>query len=487
MGSGGTFFRVFLALSLLGCFSVDVVAKNGWDTNAGLTVQGILSDNIQLSSNNPESDLGFRISPSIGVRRNAARNKLYFQYRLDYLDYLRTSSRDEFRHFLTADWTSELYRDVLFLDVKANANQNLIFSFLPSGGDDFNTTGNTTQTFTYSISPYIRKRLKGFADLNLRYTFDQVHYDTSLAQDSTGHSARFSLESGRDFPDFPWSVTGDYKKIEYDGREGPFDTGVDEFRSTLARMSYVVNRHWRPNAYIGYDNNDYATTRDDPKGVIYGVGVTWTPNPRTEVDVAYGHRYFGNNLYFDIKYRQRKSVITASLTHEPSSAREEATRQQTFQPNDAFGNFVVDPATGQQIFIEPGAPSLGREVYILSALNFDYDLKVGRRDTVGFNMYYRIRDYEISTRDERTAGFGARWTHNLAANTTSNLNFRWGQSRYEQDELDDQTWRLTLGVTRDLSLKSDVSLILSHINRDAELSSLGYTENRATLSLATRW
>ncbi|MCB1858617.1 MAG: TIGR03016 family PEP-CTERM system-associated outer membrane protein [Gammaproteobacteria bacterium] len=478
----------FLILTTLASGAGEVAAVDGWHTNAGFTTQVIASDNINLQSKGGDSDVGVRLSPSVGVRRDTANNSLYFQYRLDYVDYFSNSAKDKFRHFLTANWNSELYPELLFLDVKANANQNLIFSFLPSGGDDFNNNRNTTQTFTYAISPYVRRHFKGYADLEVRYTFDQVLYSNNAARDSHSNALSFRLESGREFAVTPWSLRGDYKRLTYEDQGGGSDFGRDDkLKSTLAKIGYVVNRQWQPNLYVGYDNNDYATTKDDPKGVIYGAGVTWTPTPRTKVDVSYGHRYFGNNWYFDIRHRQRKGVLTASLTHEPTSSRDEILGQQTFQAEDSFGNVIVDPATGQPVTTDPGSPTLSNEVYILSAFKLGYDLKVGRRDTLGINGYYRLRDYEVTNRDERSSGVVARWSHDLAANTSADLRVGWGETKRELEDVNNTDWRVLLGVTHFLSQKSSVSFDLRHIERDSNTPQLSYTENRATLTLATRW
>jgi len=210
------FFFAVLLLALLSLFSTVSMAVNGWDTNAGLTAQTIVTDNLNLSADDPNSDVGIRIRPSVGVRRDTRRNKLYFQYAVDYLDYIDSTAQDNFRHFLTANWNSELYKDIRFLDARANADQNLILGFGRAGGDDFNDTRNTTQTFTYAISPYTKHHFGNYADLELRYTYDQVLYSESSARDSHSNSVDFSLDSGRKFQQIPWSITGRYRRVTYD-------------------------------------------------------------------------------------------------------------------------------------------------------------------------------------------------------------------------------------------------------------------------------
>ncbi|HEB97835.1 MAG TPA: TIGR03016 family PEP-CTERM system-associated outer membrane protein [Sedimenticola thiotaurini] len=472
----------------------NATAAKGWHTNYGLTTQVIGTDNVDLAPDG-NSDLGIRIRPSVGIRRDARRNKLYFQYALDYLDYLdSSSSRDQFRHFLTANWNSELYDNVLFLDARANADQNLLVPFGRVGGDDFNNTRNTTQTFTYSISPYTKLHFKGFADLELRYTFDQVLYSDSLARDSYSNAVDLRLDSGREFSRTPWAVSGQYRRVRYDEAGGSLDFGRDStYKTTLARLSYVIDRRWRPNVYVGYDNNDFATTRDEPQGAIYGAGVTWTPSPRTELDLAYGHRFFGNNWYMRFNHRQRKSVFRASLTHDIQSSRDEIVTQQTFQAQDPFGNPIIDPVTGEPLRITIDTPTLTNETYILSRFDLGYDLRVSRRDTASIGAYYTIRDYQVSRREENRYGVNANWSHGLAANMNANVRFWWetldyGESLIFDPRLTDyDLWSISLGVTRQLTARTRISFDLSHLNRDSDSPLLTYTENRATVTLGTNW
>jgi len=460
----------------------------GWRTNYGLTTQAIATDNLNLAPGDPISDVGIRIQPSIGIRRDVRRNKLYFQYALSYLNHFNSTTRNNIRHFLTANWNSELYSDKLFLDVKANADQTLIFPFGPSGGDDFNNTRNTTQTFTYSVSPYTLLHFKGYADLQLRYTHDQVIYSENIARDSYSDGVSFNLDSGRRFTQVPWNVTGEYRRVRYDEQGGPLDFGRDnQFRTTLATVGYQLSRKWRPNLYVGYDNNDFATLQNEPKGAIYGAGVTWTPNPRTELDLAYGHRFFGNNWYMTFNHKQRRSVFRANLTHDIQTSRDETLNRRTFQPDDPFGNPVIDPITGQPIELIDDTPTLSTQAYVLSRFDLGYNLLLNRRDTVGLSAYYTIRDYQVTLREELRRGINASWSHGLSANTNANLRLWWEKFRLASDVSDDTTWRISLGVTHRLTKRTSLSLDLRHLERDSATPLLDYTENRVTLTLGTSW
>ena len=73
----GRVSRLAYLLALLsGFFAEQVFAAKDWDANAGLTTQAIFSDNVHLEKSNKQSDLGVRVTPSIGLQKDTRYNKL---------------------------------------------------------------------------------------------------------------------------------------------------------------------------------------------------------------------------------------------------------------------------------------------------------------------------------------------------------------------------------------------------------------------------
>lgn len=508
MKTGVSSAPIILLAVVSSLFTGDVEAIKGWDTNAGLTVQTIFTDNVDLTKNNKKSDMGVRITPGIGIRRDTRYNKLNFQYGLGYTQHFSSQEESDFSHNLTAVWQSELQRDWLFLDVNLNAFQSLISASGANSGDDFNNTGNTTQTFTYSISPYTKHHLGGFADLELRYTNDGVFLDTNSAGDSSSNGISFQLSSGRNFQILSWNVNGSYRQVDRD-ESGAGDT----YSKVHASVNYRLNRNWAPFLYVSYQDNEYETNSDNPSGVAYGGGVTWTPNRelslqlshnsegaafggkltwkpniRTTVDLSYGDDPYHEDWAFNLSHRQRRSTLKASYSvNHISSARDELLQRQTFQLVDNFGNPILDPITGQPILIPLDNPNLSDETYTLSRFSLGYDILVGKHDNISFEGTFSNRDYQVSLEEEETWGLNARWSHYVRANLSTNLGINWEQSNNKSTGEETTQWRLNTGLNYQLGSKTTLGLDLYHVENQASDNTSEYAENRITLTLGTHW
>ena len=191
-------------------------------------------------------------------------------------------------------------------------------------------------------------------------------------------------------------------------------------------------------------------------------------------------RFFGTNLYFDYSHRRRHSIFTASLTHEPQNARNELLTNEPFAPLDEFGEPIERPED-EPVSINPDAPVLTTDDYVRHRLNVNYTLQ-RRRDTVNFRGFYTIRDYDL---DEGTSrGLTGSWTHSLPS-TSFNARIDWRKQRPDDLSSDTTQWNLSAGASHAVTRRSDLSLRLSHLIRDADTALGDYTENRATLSWVT--
>jgi uncharacterized protein (PEP-CTERM system associated) len=445
-----------------------------------LTLKSTYSDNIELSESDANSDLNIRVSSRFGIKRSGRYNKLSLDYGVSFQKYLDTSTNDTLKHDLTGKWSSELYKDTLFLDVQADAGQSLISNSGVGTGDDINNTGNTTQTFRYSITPYTRHRFGRFADLEVRVTHDQVIYDDVSSGDSTSQSIQTSLSSGRHFGKLEWDLNGSARQVNQDD-----DGDDDEFRELRLQVGYVLNRTWKPSLYIGWEDNEIEADSEKTSGVIYGAGVTWTPGPRTKMSFRYGHRFFGEDWSLSFNHRQRRSAINLSYSRELSSSRDELLSDRTFQLFDSLGNPISSPALDQVSSIDLSSAGLRDDNYVLDRFDLGYTLKIRRRDTLSFNTHYTKRDSQSTGGDETGWGLGASWEHGLAANLNGTLSASW--ERLDDDSGNDDRWDLKAGINYRLSVKTSMGFELRHASRATDVSGSDYSENRATLTLSTSW
>ena len=474
-------------LVLLISVSTTVLSAPRWHFTKGMSVGAIYTDNYGLDADNEQDDLGLRVTPRASLRREGSRVKLNLFYAPSLTQHTSSEGGTNIANNLTANLNSELYEDVLFLDASANAFLNQRSSSSGNTGDGASNNNDTTQTYTYLVSPYTRHRLGSYADSELRYPHDGVVNTSGNAENSTSDMLELSIDSGTRFGKTPWGIEGTYQKIDYDDSDD--NSKVRNVRGTL---SYRLNRVWQANSLIGYENNDIESSSDDPESVNWGVGATWTPSARTRLKFGYGKRFFGENFYFDFSHRRKRSVWTASLTHDLASSRQEQLERQTFPLEDAFGNPILDPS-GQPITVDVDSSNLTDAWYQLDRFQTSYTLR-GKRDTFTLNAFASERDYLDFSREEKRYGFSASWSHGLSAITGANLTVGWdkfkpkgtlGQNFTEDD--DNDTWVISTGLTHELTTKTNLSLDLSHRDRSSDNRDDEYTENRISLTLGRTW
>jgi len=478
----GRCYRLILPFSILILLlSVEVQAAT-WRTTKGLSGSLVYTDNIGLTPTDERGGLTARITPGISLNGDGRRVKLGFGYAPSYLHRFYSGGTNEWVHNLTADLRSELYRDVFFLDARANAGLTLVDPFGTNPGDGINETDNTRQTANISISPYLLQRFGSFADMRLGYTYSRSWTDGFSGSD--GHSANISLNSGRRFQVVDWDINGDFNRTVYSGGDDSI------FAKLLARVGYRINRKLRINAYFGAEDNNFLRLADavdepDTDGTIYGAGATWNPSPRTDLDFAVAHRFFGTNLYFDFTHRNKRSVWTASLTHDPYNARNELLEQQTFQLTDPFGEPVLDPA-GNPVFINPDTPLLTTEDYVRRRLNIGWSHSM-RRGGLSAGAYYTERSYADDQRDTSNYGISANLSRRLLARINANLGVYWDSTLLTTDDVGNTTWNIRAGLSRQLGARTNLAFNLSHRRNNSDDPDREYTENRATLTLGTSW
>lgn len=457
----------YLVSSIVMLSLVDGVYAAQWRSTKGISVDTTYTDNTDLEDDNEQGELSLGVRPSLGITGRGARLNLDFSYAPGLR--FRSENSTSVTHNGAAGLNTELYRDVLFFDASANARQTLTSSTGRNGGDDVNNNDDTTQTYTYSVSPYMRNRFGSYADSILRYTYNGVINTSGDTDSSTAHILNYGLTGGVRFPDTPWSLSANYSNIS-------FDDG-DDRKQFVSRgtVGYVLNRIWQLDLYGIYEDYDADFDNNDDNGLGGGAGFTWTPSERTFLRVAYGYRVTGWNAYMDFSHRSRRSTWTASLTHDIGTSRDEQLAQQTF---DEDGNpiFERDAANLER----------GDELYTLDRFQTGYRL-TGIRNSLSLTAHISERDYQTSGDEERNYGARSNFSHSLSGKTSANLQVGWGRSREDSDDGYDTDWTVGTGLTHRLGARTRLNLSLRHRVKDADDSSDDYTENRISLTLNRNW
>lgn len=229
-----------------------------WTRSASVSASAVYSDNVNLSSNNKESDLTPTLTPSVSVHGKGGRAKLDLTGALEING--QGGNTESINPRLQANANAELYERVAFIDLAATATQNAIDSLNASGIDNLSNSSNRTTTYNYRISPYLKSRFKGIAETELRYTYNEMNHSENNVSDTSSDEVSLGINSGPEFGDWSWGLSASDKSTDNDSGE------VSQLRSADLRLGYQINRRWQINGTVGTESNDFASVQSSRDG-----------------------------------------------------------------------------------------------------------------------------------------------------------------------------------------------------------------------------
>ena len=461
-----------------------------WSTSAGITPGIVFTDNVCLSADDEESDIYATATPSFSVQGagNNANVSLSTSVDLNSLSDgdLRSNNcgsgdqdRDRERYLpsLNARGDAVLIDQWLFIDGNATSSQNSVSSFASGGDDRADRTGNTNTTYRYSVSPYISRRFKNAGDLYLRYTYDDQYNTKDIVGDSSKNSANLLLSSGARLSPISVSLQGDYSKVTYSDTESTVNDD-SELKSAQINGAYQYNRTWAINGYVGDEWNDFVSTRDDIDGAYWGAGLTWTPTSRTSVDIGTGDRYFGSTPWLRVSHRHKRSSFSANYEKTLTYSRDVRTLGADGSIDDPLNDTTLS-----------NSPILDERLTVLYAFN-------GRRMNIGVNGSYSdqtrerggdLSQQELDLSESTFKQVSVSVGHPLAKSMSLSTRLSWSEQEPKgersQSVASSETWALTVGASRPLNDRTNVSINYKYTDRQSDSSLNEYQENRITLNV----
>jgi uncharacterized protein (PEP-CTERM system associated) len=306
VGFGGPVGRCLGALSAGLCIC-SAVSGQTLSVVPSLTITDTLTSNRNLQSSSTKVDQVTQISPTVSL---TARGDTSLQGSLSYsangLIYLRDSSLNTVYHSLASSGNLRLFDRLLEgrggVDVTASASRQAVSAFGTQGGDRALNNDNQTQTFSYSLSPFLRGRLLGEVNYQVR-----TSYSGSLSGASqVGDSASLNTSAG------------------LSGRLGKIGWGLDVSRATTIPDVGRRTTNSRVGASANYSPDvdlqlslragsevDNLTSQSSRNTVNWGAGIGWTPTPRTSVRFDVDRRFFGNSHSLSVSHRMARISLTA--------------------------------------------------------------------------------------------------------------------------------------------------------------------------------
>ena len=484
----GSRFTLIALGAIAASFSIYPARASEWKLVPRVEVQEAFTDNARLSRANRSSDFVTRVAPGIDLTAKGGRVTADLDYSVGYDAYARETDMNGLRHNLRGTGRVELLEDNLFVDLGAFAGQSPALARGRVSAIDRSLGGDSSQVYSYSVSPYWRSRYGAWADGELRYRFSQIAARResgdlaptpapALLSDTDIHQASAAVLSGENFDRLRWKLAADHAETQVSNGTALTIGGSSSTlrrQSASAQPSYVVNRWLSLLGTVGYDHIESGGFRKDLDGAFWNGGFRLTPTPRTSFELTYGERYGGPNW---------GSSLTAGTTL--SFGYREAVENQALQAAGGFP-FLSRDASGALVDTRTGLPYLGRDPFFdqtdRTFLNrsFNVSLRIPQgRDSFTLSAQHTIRDTEFGGvvsgpgRSDVTDAFGFGWQRRLTEIIAGSVQLSYSNTRTDPNGVggitrkgDSTTVGMRLGLDYDLNPTLRAGVGGAHLRRD---------------------
>jgi uncharacterized protein (PEP-CTERM system associated) len=415
-----------VAAGILGSASISASAQS-WRVEPVVDASFTVSDNIDLApSDRRKSDLVIQLTPSLRISEKGAHTSVTGTVGAAVLQYARDGGSNV-EPQVSLHGSAELLDRLLFVDGAIEIAPSYFSPFGAQPRNLTNTTANRYTSYTYRVSPYIKRDVGG--GLHYEVRDDNIWTSARGAPVATDRSYANDLLATitRDPTPIGWSVDYTRNDTRFSGQ----DSLVSE--ADRAHALWQPDPQWQFSASAGYENNRYPLSNNS--GGIYGFGLRWRPTDRTTVDASWEHRFFGGSYHVSFDHRTPLSVWSLR------AARDITTYPQQFAALGAgsdvavlldqlFASRVPDPLQRQtvvdQLIRDRGLPAILSSPLTLYSQQITLQESVlatmgllGARNTV-FVTVYRARNEPLPS-----AGATAGLTDALANNTQTGSNAVW--------------------------------------------------------------
>ncbi len=464
----------------LGVTPLNIALGQGWQISTGVTLRETYTDNVDLAPEGSEkSDFITDITPRLSIRSGTeGRGRIQFDldYRLQTFSIGGSGADRSINHELQAAGTAELLEEMAFVDFRATVGQANITNTGRVSDENFSRTGNRTDVVTYSISPYLRHHLGNYADTELRYTRDDVTND-GVSADSSANAIDAEVVSGTRFARVPWSAR--YSRQKIDNSDG----STSKFQSVDGTARYLFTRKYGTFLTLGVDDNDFATSRSESDGFFWRLGGTWTPSPRTSLEVGYGEQFSGSSLSVDFSHRQRRTVWGVSYSEDVSTTREIQLERILVPLVDAFGDPIPIDETGTAILVPIDLETLTNEVLVRTRFEGSFAAR-GRRTNLNVTAFHEDRQFQLSGDEETVLGTRVSLDRQLSRRTRARASGSWQQTDFRDRIREDDRFDTRLDLTHQFGRNVNGSLSYAYTHQDSNDAASEFKENRVSASFS---
>ena len=261
-----------------------------------ISVSERLTNNIGLASTGKKSEQITTISPGISIRSNGGRLKGTLDYSLNELIYARGTSSRQSQNALSSSAVWEAVDNFAFVDFTGAISQQSISALGVQSVDGSSVNGNSTETSTFRLSPYLKGRLGGIADYEARYGWASSRSDASTTSDILTTDASLRLTGAVRGGPLGWGMDASTQKVKYSlGRTASSDR-------LGGSLSYAFTPQFNASLLISRESNNYTTAANQSHASA-GLSLNWRLSDRTTIAAQLQNHSYGQS--HDISFQHR--------------------------------------------------------------------------------------------------------------------------------------------------------------------------------------
>jgi uncharacterized protein (PEP-CTERM system associated) len=498
-----------------------------WQFQPKLLVDETYSNNVTLALNGKQSSLVSQTG--IGFNNMFTSNKLDFNFtsKSSFAMYSHNHELDKDYHSLASDIRLKLWPDGLALIGSASISNEARNSSSNALADIVSADTIRVERYTGGLEYTVNNRSFLMSS--------NVSYQLSQSQDNVGerdgYSANFISKNGTSSRYIYWDATASYIDLKNNNIEGsqfkgeikvglitgykilPFLRYYDEYNdgnisnsnTSLDSNSYgaglrllISSKLYLDFSYNKPINNQLDLDGNEQKNHT-SASIKWEPTQRTQLNINYGQRFYGESYEFDFTHKNRRLTNKISYTEDV----------ELFTRNNYVG------ITQGSYWCPPDEFTVATSCYIKSDenINFDdyqlvtlsdfvlvedQDLSLNKsfqwNSTLAlprttFNLALsEVRRENLTTQvEDENVGASFTISRKISGNSALNLNLQYTETHYslnQENERQDRYRRYSLEYDKSLNSEFIVKFGLSHLNRSSTNQSLNYEEDRIYLNFS---
>jgi uncharacterized protein (PEP-CTERM system associated) len=474
-----------------------------------VSVTQSFTDNVQQAPDETaRTDWITEATPRLRLEGKGSRTELLLDFQLRNFAYANEARLNNSQKQLTSFLKVEAIENWLFVDAQANISQQnrspFAGSVLTGNAAASGAGNNRVETTTYQIAPYVRGRIADVAIYQVRLNATETDTSENAFPTTNLYELVSKFSNASPSAKIGWSV--DTTVLSLHNKI----IGTREDQRLRGAAIYAVEPQLRFSLVGGYERTDYASV--DPRSTgIYGVGVEWSPSPRTQFAAVREHRFFGDGHSVLLSHRTPMTAWRFSSSHDLSVL---PTQLTTLDPGSAYSSLfdllqsaIPDPVerarSVQTRLAQTGIPpGYGISGGFLTSRPFVSRNKeasvalIGSRNTI--TLAYSNREQRSvglgltgssanSGEDVRRESLNAAWAYRLTPlSTVTLLASRLRSESLAVDRLRTTQYVQSLSWSRPLGPKSTLSAGIQHVDFNSPALN-SYKENIVFANLLYRF